>query len=468
MKHYQQYIDGAWTDSSSGATIDVINPATEDVIATVPKATREDVDRAVASAKRAFPEWNARSVKERAAYVEKILAGVEKNQERLAQIITAELGAPITFSRKAHLPQVLVETRTTLDELSRFPFEETLDDTLLIKEGIGVVACITPWNYPLNQIQRKLTPALLAGCTVIVKPASATPLTAVLYAQIIEEAGLPKGVFQLVTGSGSEAGNVLAGHPDVALISFTGSTEVGRGLYNQAAPTIKKLILELGGKSPLIYLKGGDLQRAVRQACNIVFDNQGQTCSALTRLIVPESEKNAVEEALLDYYKKKVHIGNPADPATTIGPMVSREQKERVLSYIELGKREGARLLIGGNDVDRKGYYVEPTVFVDVTNDMRIAREEIFGPVLCVLSYKTVEEAIAIANDSPFGLSGAVVGPAEDAKAVARRLRTGNVTVNFGKRNYRAPFGGYKESGLGRENGLYGLNDYLEIKALFL
>ncbi len=461
------FINGEWVESNSQETIAVENPATEEVIARVPAANGADIDAAVQAAREAFPLWNALDVSERATYLEKILKGLEQNKDRIADTIVKELGTSRRFAEDSHVEQSPREMKATLEELDKFDFEEEIDGTKVIKEGFGVVACITPWNYPLNQIQRKITPALLAGNTVVVKPASLTPLTAMIYTEIIEEADLPDGVFNLVTGSGSTAGDYLAGHPDVDVISFTGSTEVGKGLYEKASSTVKKLVLELGGKSPMIYLKGGDLETAVKQAANTVINNQGQTCSALTRLIVPEDELDTVKAALKEHYKN-VTVGDPEDRDTDVGPLVSRDQKEQVLEYIGIGKSEGAEILIGGHDIDAEGYYVEPTVFVNVTNDMTIAREEIFGPVLTVLTYETVEEAIEIANDSPYGLSGAVVGPQDEAERVARQLRTGNIYVNKGPRNPKAPFGGYKQSGFGRENGLYGLQDYLEIKSIFI
>lgn len=467
MKEYQIYIDGQWQDSTSNEFSEVINPATEEVIAKVSKGNHADVDLAVAAAKRAFTEWNTTSIDQRVEYMEKILSGIQANQQLLEETIVKELGSSKKFTEAVQVSLAISEIRATLDEIRNYSFQEQLDDAYVMKEGFGVVACITPWNYPLNQIQRKITPALLAGNTVVVKPASDTPITGLLLANIVDQAGLPAGVFNLVTGSGSDTGDYLAGHPDVSVVSFTGSTDVGRGLYNQASQTIKKLVLELGGKSALIYLPGGDVKFAVKKAMDTILNNQGQTCAALTRLLVPKDELDSVKDELKAYYDATVVIGDPANDDTMVGPMVSDNQRETVLDYIEKGKAEGAEILIGGNKIEGKGYYVEPTIFVNVTNDMTIAQEEIFGPVLTVLTYETVEEAIEIANDSPYGLSGAVVGPTEEAEKVARQLRTGNVYVNDGARNPRAPFGGYKQSGIGRENGIYGVEDYLEIKTIF-
>lgn len=467
MKTYQNYINGEWVDSKSGQYTDVINPTSEEVIAQVPTSNAEDVDDAVAAAKAAFPSWNGLAVDERKGYLEKVLEGLKAHKEELVDIVVEEMGASKAFSRDNQVRKSIGELEGSLKALDRFNFEERYDTATVIKEGSGVVACITPWNYPLNQIQRKLTPALLTGNTIVVKPASDTPLTAIKFMEIIEEAGLPKGVVNLITGRGSEAGDLLAGHEDVAIISFTGSTEVGRGLYDKASGSIKRLVLELGGKSALIALKGGDKELAVAKSMNTVLDNQGQTCAALTRLFVPEDELEDYKTAIKAFYDKEVVLGDPVDEATKVGPMVSAKQKETVEDYIKKGKAEGAEVLVGGGKVDRTGYYVDPTVFVNVTNDMTIAQEEIFGPVLCVLTYTDTEDAIKQANDSPYGLSGAVVGPEEEAKAVARQLRTGNVFVNDNPGSDQAPFGGYKMSGLGREKGYYGLEDYVEIKAIF-
>lgn len=467
MKKFEKlFYDGQWQSAHGTEFSKVINPATEEVIAEVIQANHEDVDSAVEAAKQAFPSWNQTPLEERVKYIEKVLELVKDRGVEIADTIVAELGSTTTFCSEGQVPLSIKEIEATLDEVKNFDFEGEIDNATIIKEGFGVVACITPWNYPFNQIQRKITPALLTGNTVVVKPASNTPLTALIYAEIMEEAGLPKGVFNLITGSGGDAGNYLAEHEDVAVVSFTGSTDVGKGLYEKAATTVKKLVLELGGKSAMIYLKDGDLTTAVKGAANTVLDNQGQTCSALTRLIVPADELENTKAALKELYQDVV-VGDPSDEKTKVGPMVSESQLETVLEYIEKGKAEGAEVLIGGNKIEGTGYFVEPTVFVNVTNDMTIAQEEIFGPVLTVLTYDSVEEAIELANDSVYGLSGAVVGPQAEAEKVARQLRTGNITVNGANRSPRVPFGGYKQSGIGRENGRYGLEDYVEIKAIF-
>ncbi|SJN16786.1 Aldehyde dehydrogenase [Marinilactibacillus psychrotolerans 42ea] len=424
------------------------------------------MDLAVTSAKTAFSEWNQTNPETRADYMEKFLNGIKDRKQDLMDIMIKELGTSSIFADQTQVGLAVKEMSATIEEIRKYNFEETVDNATIIKEGFGVVACITPWNYPLNQIQRKITPALLAGNTVVVKPANMTPLTALLLAEIADEAGLPKGVLNIVTGPGSETGDYLTSHPDVSVISFTGSTKVGSSLYEKAKTTIKKLVLELGGKSPMVYLKGGDLELAVKNAANTVLHNQGQTCSALTRLFVPKDELERTKEVLKNYYKD-IKVGDPAEEDTIVGPLVSKDQMETVLGYIEKGKEEGADVLIGGNKMDRKGYYVEPTVFVNVKNNMTIAQEEIFGPVLVVITYDNVDEAIELANDSIYGLSGGVVGPEEEAVKVARQIRTGNITINGAARSPKAPFGGYKQSGFGRENGLYGVEDYFEIKAIF-
>lgn len=466
MREETLYYNGEWQKAQSTDYTDVINPTTEETIGKVFNANQQDVDLAVTSAKTAFSEWNQTNPETRADYMEKFLNGIKDRKQDLMDIMIKELGTSSIFADQTQVGLAVKEMSATIEEIRKYNFEETVDNATIIKEGFGVVACITPWNYPLNQIQRKITPALLAGNTVVVKPANMTPLTALLLAEIADEAGLPKGVFNIVTGPGSETGDYLTSHPDVSVISFTGSTKVGASLYEKAKTTIKKLVLELGGKSPMVYLKGGDLELAVKNAANTVLHNQGQTCSALTRLFVPKDELERTKEVLKNYYKD-IKVGDPAEEDTIVGPLVSKDQMETVLGYIEKGKEEGADVLIGGNKMDRKGYYVEPTVFVNVKNDMTIAQEEIFGPVLVVITYDNVDEAIELANDSIYGLSGGVVGPEEEAVKVARQIRTGNITINDAARSPKAPFGGYKQSGFGRENGLYGVEDYFELKAIF-
>ena len=466
MKEYKIYYGGQWQDSDASEFIEVENPATEEKIAKVPNGTKNDVDQAVQSAKQAFEKWNNTDPQKRAEYVQQILDGIKDRKQEFADAIVEELGATQTFSEDGQMPLSLTEMEATIEEFKKLKFEEETQGSTVVKEGFGVVACSTPWNYPLNQIQRKMTPALLAGNTLVVKPASLTPISAMILTDIIDQTDLPTGVFNLVTGDGSNTGDYLTKHEDVSVISFTGSTAVGSKMYENAGPHIKKLVLELGGKSPLVYLKGGDLKLAVEKAAATCLDNTGQSCSALTRLLVPKDQLEETKEVIKDHYKD-IKVGDPTSKETKVGPLVSADQKETVMDYIKKGKEEGAEVLLGGNEVDRKGYFVEPTVFVNVTNDMTIAQEEIFGPVLSVITYDDLDEAIEIANDSDYGLSGAVVGPEDEAKEVARQLRTGNIMVNDAGRSPEAQFGGYKQSGLGREVGLYGIEDYLETKAIF-
>lgn len=466
MKEYNLYINGEWTESPSSEKKDVINPTTEEVIAKVTMGTKDDVDRAVQAAKDTFPAWNALSLEERVDYVQKISDGIKKYSEVLIDTVVAELGSARKYSEYTQVNRSAEEVDAYIESLKEIEFTSEIENATIIKEGAGVVACITPWNFPLNQIQRKITPALLAGNTVVVKPASVTPLSAMILAKIIDEADFPKGVFNLITGSGSKMGDYLAGHPDVDIISFTGSTPVGSGLYDRAKNGIKKLVLELGGKSALIYLKGGNLEEAVKASLNTVVYNSGQTCAALTRFIVPKDELEKAKEVIKNYVES-LKVGDPSEPDTDMGPMVSKAQKETVLDYIQKGIDQGANILTGGNEIEGTGHFVEPTVFTEVTNDMIIAQEEIFGPVLSVISYIDVAEAIEIANDSNYGLSGAVFGPEEEAIEVAKQMRTGNVIINGAKVNNSAPFGGYKQSGIGREKGQYGIEDYLEVKAIF-
>jgi len=467
LSNNQLYINGEWIDSTGNETTDVINPATEEVIDSVQVGTDEDVDKAVAAAKDAFPAWNATPVDERIEYLERLYDELDKKQQEIADSTVRELGASKTFAESMQAPQPLAEMRATLDEAKDYEFEYFEDTAKVIKEGYGVVAGISPWNYPLLQIQRKVTPALLAGNTVVINPPSNTPLTPLLFTEILDKVGFPDGAFNLVTGSGSSTGDYLVNHDDVDVISFTGSTGVGKQMYENAADGVKQLVLELGGKSPLVYLKGGDLELAVKQSMDSILNNQGQTCTALSRLLVPEDELEETKEAIKDYYDEAVVIGDPTNDDTMVGPMVSQDQLDTVLDYIETGKEEGAELLIGGNEIEGTGYYLEPTVFI-ADNDMTISQEEIFGPVLTVITYEDEEEAVELGNDVVYGLSGAVVGPDDRAEEVARQLRTGNIFVNAGDRVAKAPFGGYKQSGRGRENGMYGVEDYLEMKALFL
>lgn len=461
------YINGDWVPSQSQKMIEVINPTTEDVIARVPEANQADIDQAVQAAKAAFSAWNRLALEDRARYLSQLADAIEERSEEILDLIQAELGVATAFGRVGQVGRSPSEIRALLEKVKDFRFYESYEGYDVIKEGFGVVACITPWNYPLNQIQRKIAPALLAGNTVVVKPASSTPLTGYILSDIIDQAGFPAGVFNYLPSSGSEGGDYLAGHPDVQVVSFTGSSAVGRGLYEKASDGIKKLVLELGGKSPLIFLEGGDLNRAVKTAMDTILNNTGQSCSALTRFFVPQDRLEEAKASLKRYYQDHAIVGDPRHEEVVVGPQISFDQQKRVEDYIQKGIDEGAELFLGGEKLNRTGYFVQPTVFTQVTNDMTIAREEIFGPVLSVLTYSTVEEAIALANDTDYGLSAAVEGPEDQALEVARQIRAGNVLVNGNGRQDDALFGGYKQSGLGREVGLWGLEDYLEEKAIF-
>jgi acyl-CoA reductase-like NAD-dependent aldehyde dehydrogenase len=465
----QLYIDGAWVAPSGTATIDVVNPATEQVVGRIPEGTSDDVDRAVAAARAAFDGWSRTPVDERGKYLARISEAMAARAEEIARTITEEMGSPVSFAQKvqAALPIGVMGSYAQL--LGDFEFEQTIGNSLVVKEPVGVVGAITPWNYPLHQIVNKVAPALAAGCTVVLKPSEVAPFSAFLLAEIIDEVGLPAGVFNLVTGTGPVVGEAIAKHPDVDMVSFTGSTAAGRRVSQLAAETVKRVALELGGKSANVFLDDADFGKVGKIAVAQAFPNAGQTCSALTRLLVPREKQAEVVEQV-HAAAESYTAGDPTSPDTRLGPLVSAQQRERVLGYIRKGVEEGATLVTGGTDAPAApGYYVAPTVFADVTPDMTIAREEIFGPVLVVMPYDSEDDALRIANDSVYGLAGGVwSGDAERAKAFARRMRTGQVDVNGGRFNPLAPFGGYKQSGNGRELGPYGLEEFLEVKAIQL
>ena len=463
------YINGTWNKPIGDQTIDVVNPATEELHGRVPAAIAEDAAAAVTAAQKAFGAWASTPVTERAAYLKRIHEGVLARAEELAQIITAEVGMPIKLSRRIQvgLPAAVLESYGTL--LADYPFEERVGTSLVMREPIGVAACITPWNYPLHQVIAKVAPALAAGCTVVLKPSEVAPLSAFILAEIIHESGLPSGVFNLVTGFGIPVGEALACHPDVEMVSFTGSIRAGRRVSELASATIKRVALELGGKSAALILDDADLAVAVKGTVGACFLNSGQTCTAHTRMLVPESLYD--QAAALAVEAAAAYLpGNPQSEQTRIGPMVTAVQRERVLNYIRKGIAEGAQLLLGGvepPDGLERGYFIRPTVFGKVTPEMTIAYEEIFGPVLSIISYRDEEEGLRIANGTIYGLAGAVwSGDAGRAERVARRIRAGQVDINGGQFNLLAPFGGYKQSGNGRELGRYGLEEFLETKSL--
>ncbi|MER5597415.1 aldehyde dehydrogenase family protein [Streptomyces sp. NPDC002265] len=457
--HDGMYIDGAWRPAAGQDVIEVVNPADEQVLGTVPAGTALDVDTAVRAARAALPGWAATAPAERAARLGALRDVLVTRAEEIAATVTAELGSPLEFSRAVHAGVPVAVAGSYADLAATYAFEEKVGNSTVHHEPVGVVGAITPWNYPLHQIVAKVAPALAAGCTVVLKPAEDTPLTAQLFAEAVHEAGVPAGVFNLVTGLGPVAGQALAEHPGVDLVSFTGSTAVGRRIGAAAGAAVKKVALELGGKSANVILPGADLARAVKVGVANVMSNSGQTCSAWTRMLVHTEQ---YEEAVALAAEAAAKYGD------RIGPLVNAKQQERVRGYIDKGVAEGARLVAGGSESPReRGYFVAPTVFADVTPDMAIAQEEIFGPVLSILRYEDEEEALRIANGTVYGLAGAVwAGDEEEAVAFARRMETGQVDINGGRFNPLAPFGGYKQSGVGRELGTHGLSEYLQTKSL--
>ncbi|TGB13114.1 aldehyde dehydrogenase family protein [Streptomyces palmae] len=463
------YIGGRWCPAASTDAIEVVNPADEQVIGTVPAGTAQDVDAAVRAARAALPGWAATPPAERAARLSALRDTLAARREEIAATITAELGAPLAFARSVHADLPIAVAGSFAELAARHPFEERIDNSTVLHEPVGVVGAITPWNYPLHQIVAKAAPALAAGCTMVLKPAEDTPLVARIFAEAVHAAGLPAGVFNLVTGVGPVAGQALVEHPGVDLVSFTGSTAVGRTIGALAGGAVKRVALELGGKSANVILPDADLARAVNVGVANVFANSGQTCSAWTRVLV-SADRYEEAVALAAKAAAKYAPGDPQAPDTRLGPVVSAAQRDRVRGYIERGIAEGARLVAGGPQAPEgreRGYYVRPTVFADVTEDMAIAQEEIFGPVIAFLPYRDEEEAVRIANGTVYGLAGAVWS-ADEATAVAfaRRLETGQVDINGGRFNPRAPFGGYKQSGVGRELGPHGLAEYLQTKSL--
>jgi aldehyde dehydrogenase (NAD+) len=467
----QLFIGGEWVDPTGDATIDVINPSTEEVVGRVPEGTAEDADRAVQAARAAFDSWSQVSPYDRAQYCEAIGAKLAERGDELAALISTEMGMPLKLSRmiQAGLPAGTFAAIPQLVE--EIQWEEEVGNSLIVREPAGVVAAITPWNYPLHQIALKVAPALAAGCTVVVKPSEVVPLNAFVLAEIVEAVGLPAGVFNLVTGTGPVVGEALVSHPQTDMVSFTGSTRAGRRVSELASQAVKPVALELGGKSPNVILDDADLSRAVPDGVAKCFLNSGQTCSALTRMLVPRA-KLAEAEQIAAATAQAFTPGDPFDGDARLGPLVSETQLERVRGYIEQGQAEGAKLVTGGAEApegSEQGYFVRPTVFSDVTTDMKIAQEEIFGPVLAIMPYDSEDEAIEIANDTMYGLAGGVwSGDEQRARGVARKLRTGQIEINGGAFNPLAPFGGFKQSGHGREAGRYGVEEYLVAKSLQL
>jgi aldehyde dehydrogenase (NAD+) len=471
MKDCRQfYIDGKWVNPAAGTDLTVTNPANEEPIATIALGSAADVAIAVAAARKAFASYSETSPEQRLALLRRIIEVYRAKSDEMAETISLEMGAPISLSRKAQVPAGLAHLAEAARVLEHFKFEELKGSTLMRKEPIGVCGLITPWNWPMNQIACKVAPALAAGCTMVLKPSELAPLSAYLFAQILDEADVPPGVFNLVNGDGPTVGSALASHPDVAMVSFTGSTRSGVAVATAAAPTVKRVTQELGGKSANIVLGDADLAKAVKEGAQACFRNAGQSCNAPTRMLVPryrmaEAAMAAKQEA------EGAKVGDPRREDTTVGPLVSRAQFEKVQRLINQGIEEGATLVTGGSGRPEgisKGYFARPTVFADARNDMAIAREEIFGPVLCIIPYEDEDDAVRTANDSPYGLAGFVTsGNLERARQVAKRIRAGNVHINGARVDFSACFGGYKQSGNGREWGEAGLEEFLELKAVF-
>ncbi len=463
------YIDGEWTTPAEAKTMAVVNPATEEALYEVALGSAADVDKAVAVARRAFDSFSMSSREDRVSLLQRIVEIYRRRVKEIAAAVSDEMGAPIAFAGRAQAGAGLAHLMTTLEVLKTYPFEERLGSAMILREPVGVAGMITPWNWPLNQIACKVAPALAAGCTMILKPSEYTPSSALIFAEILDEAGVPAGVFNLVNGLGPEVGTAMAAHPGIDMISFTGSTRAGVDVAQRAAPTVKRVTQELGGKSANIILDDADFEKAVGGGATHCFMNSGQSCNAPTRMLVPFSRMEqaaGIAKAVAD----KTMPGSPREEGSVIGPVVNRRQWEKIQALIEQGIQEGATLAAGGPGRPaglNKGYYVRPTVFANVTPGMTIAREEIFGPVLSILGFEDEDEAVRIANDTPYGLAGYVSsGDIDRARRVSRRIRAGNVNLNGAFNERAAPFGGYKQSGNGREWGRFGMEEYLEAKAV--
>jgi betaine-aldehyde dehydrogenase len=468
----QFYIGGQWVAPSTSETIDVHNAGTGEVMGRVPAGGGKDIDAAVAAARSAFESWSQAPAEKRAEYLEKISAALKARADELAKTIAQEVGMPLKMAGRIQAGLPIANFANYGKILKDFSFEQRVGNSLVMREPVGVVGAITPWNYPLHQITLKVAPALAAGCTVVLKPSEVAPFNAFILAEAAEAAGLPKGVLNIVTGYGPAAGEALVKHPGVDMISFTGSTRAGKRISELAAQSVKRVALELGGKSASVILDDADLAAAVKGTLNGCYLNSGQTCTALTRMLVPQAKYEEAAKIAAEV-AKGFTVGDPLAETTRLGPLTSQAQLERVRGYIRKGVEEGAELVAGGAEppegVPAGGYYVRPTVFGKVRNDMVIAQEEIFGPVLSIIAYQDEEDAIRIANDTVYGLAGAVWSKDEArAQRVARRIRAGQVDVNGGAFNMNAPFGGFKQSGHGREAGVYGLEEFLEYKSLQL
>jgi aldehyde dehydrogenase (NAD+) len=465
----QFYIDGAWVDPIEPKELKVINPATEEVAGVISMGSSKDVDRAVMAARRAFDSYSRSTPAERLALLERMLAAYKAHYDEIAQAISIEMGAPITLSKGSQTGIGVGHISAMIDVLKNFKFEEMRGTVRLVQEPVGVCALITPWNWPMNQVAAKVVPALAAGCTMVLKPSEYSPFSAIIWAKVMHEAGVPAGVFNLINGDGNGVGAPLSSHKEVDMVSFTGSTRAGTEVAKNAAASVKRVHQELGGKSPNVLLDDADFERAVTKSVLHVFQNSGQSCNAPTRMLVPAA-KLAEVEAIAKRVAESVITGDPTSEKTNLGPVVSKLQFERVEGYIAKGIAEGAKVVIGGSgrpDGLTKGYFVKPTIFSNVRNDMTIAREEIFGPVLCILPYDSEEQAVQIANDTPYGLAAYVWSKDNlHARRIGAQIRAGQVTLNGAAGSMNTPFGGFKMSGNGREWGEFGLRDFLEVKAV--
>jgi aldehyde dehydrogenase (NAD+) len=463
------YIDGAWVEPVSPKFLGVVDPSTEEVFAEIAVGSAADVDRAVAAAKAAFPAYSQTSREERLALLQRVLEAYKACYDAVARTLSREMGAPISLARTAQAAVGVGHLAQMIETLRSYAFEEMRGGTLIVKEPIGVCGLITPWNWPINQIVCKVAPALAAGCTMVLKPSEIAPLNAILFAEALHEAGVPKGVFNMVNGDGPTVGAAMSAHPDIDMMSFTGSTRAGILVAKAAADTVKRVSQELGGKSANILLSDVDFQTAVTKGVAGCFGNSGQSCNAPTRMFVPAEKREEVSE-IAKMAAAKFTVGDPQDEATQLGPVVSRVQYDKIQGLIESGIAEGAEVLVGGPGLPEhlnRGYYIRPTVFAGVTPDMRIAREEIFGPVLSILTYKSEEDVVRMANDTVYGLAAYVQSSdLAHARQVAARMRAGNVHINYPAWDMTAPFGGYKQSGNGREYADFGLEEFLETKAV--
>lgn len=465
MKQYDLFINNEWVKSDSNDWITVENPATKEEMYQVPAASENDVNKAIEGAKNALYDWKMTKASERADYIQKMFDYLKSKEDEITEVIINELGSVVKITKEVHVRSYYDHIDDFIKLTREMNYVDEYDHYDVVKEPVGVVACLTPWNFPYGQVIKKVIPALLMGNTVVLKPSQSTPLTAYYFAEAALEAGLPEGVFQMVTGRGGEVGNVLATHNDVNMISFTGSTKGGKDVAKLGLDTVKRLALELGGKSPALILEGADYETAIKESLYQVYPNTGQACSSKTRILAPRKDKEEIERIVVEI-SKKFKSGDPRDEKNHFGPLITKDAYEKVMNYIEIGKEE-ATLLFEGETYDGPGYYVPAVAFTDVDNKSKIAQEEIFGPVVAIIYYDTFEEAIKLANETIYGLHAHIFGPDDIALKAASMIDAGQVLINTGKRTHRAPFGGFKQSGLGREGGIYGLEEYLELKTIY-